>query len=95
MIFSINLAACIYILDAEEAGVEKEEKCLWAVLDDRGHVLYRASDQNKAFNFALKISGLGENSLNGRDCYCVASIWRKKDLQRLRRKARIKHFFHL
>lgn len=46
-----------YMLDAKEAGVEKEEKCLWGVPDDRGHVLYRTSDFNEACNFTLKIGG--------------------------------------
>lgn len=84
-----------YILDAKEAGVEKEEKCLWGVLDDRGHVLYRTSDLDEASNFALKIGGHKDWPNNDDDIYEVRTIWRKKDLQKLRRKARIKHFFHL
>lgn len=84
-----------YILDAEEAGVEKEENCLWEVLDNRGHVLYRTPDFNEACNFTLKIGGHSDRPNNDDDTYEIRTIWRKKDLQKLRRKARIKHFFHL
>lgn len=84
-----------YLLNAKEADVEKEENCLWGVLDDRGHVLYRTSDYEEAFNFALKISGYNDFPNNKDNTYGVSEIYRKEDLQKLRRKARIKHFFHL
>lgn len=84
-----------YILDAKEAGVEKEENCLWGVLDDRGHVLYRTSDYEEAHKFAKEISGFNNRPNNENNVYRVSEICSKEDLQKLRRKARIKHFFHL
>lgn len=81
-----------YIFNAGKEGVAKDENLPYEVLDDRGHVLYRAPNEEEAYNFAFKISGQRDGLKNS---YEISRIHSEKAVNNLRKKANINRFLRI